>query len=133
MSLSYALTTTAQAKTYLGISTTDYDDVLELLIDSATEMIESYCRGRRFAETTYTDEEMDGNDKYEFLLPQYPVTDIVSLTIDDTLISSSDYIVLEEEGVVRSNYQFKFQWDEQVIKVTYSAGYKEIPKDLELA
>ena len=67
-----SLTSTANFKTYAGISGSDDDSLIGALINRATNEIELYC-GRTFASTSYT-ERYNGKGDKELLLNEYPVT-----------------------------------------------------------
>ena len=51
---SNALTTVAAVKTYMGISSSTDDDLLESLINNVSDQIERWC-DRTFAATSYTE------------------------------------------------------------------------------
>jgi hypothetical protein len=70
----YALTSLANLKTWLGISTSTDDAVLESAIDRATARIESYV-GRQILSRTYT-EWRSGAGVDEIRLHQWPVSQI---------------------------------------------------------
>jgi hypothetical protein len=68
----YALCTLANFKTFAGITGTDDDARLEILIDAASDRIESYC-GRKFASRDYS-EEYNGDGHERLRLWQGPLT-----------------------------------------------------------
>lgn len=128
--LSYALTTVARVKTFMGISVATYDTVLEYMVNSVTDFIENYC-DRRFKETTYTNEEYDGNGTKKLLLKQYPVDTAGTLTlaqrdsIDNnsswTTIDSEDYFV-KANGLIEYANGFFHKYPLHY-RMTYTAGY----------
>jgi uncharacterized phiE125 gp8 family phage protein len=128
-----ALTTLAGAKGYLKIplDDTDQDGVIEFLINAVSSQIEAYCK-RKLKEQVYTDEEFDGNDFNTLLLPAYPVTAVSSVKIDDEVVVSSEYKVRKSRGAL---VRLKSCWPCGILnlKVSYTAGFAEIPPDLELA
>jgi hypothetical protein len=69
----YALTTLANTKDYLGITTDEEDLLLDALIDRATDFIERYCN-RKLKTRAYTREIYWGNGRQKLVLEQYPVT-----------------------------------------------------------
>ncbi len=71
----YALTSLANIKGYLGISGTDDDDLLTRLINSSTFAIEAYCN-RKFKSRAYTMERQDGNGQGIFYVKNYPIVSI---------------------------------------------------------
>ncbi len=70
-----ALTTTANYKSYAGITHTDDDTLIGYLVSRATSAIEEYC-GRILRSDTYR-HRYDGDGESELLLDQYPVTDLI--------------------------------------------------------
>lgn len=137
--LSYALTNLSDVKESLGIASSDtsYDNLIIRKINQSTRAIEAYC-GRRFKETTYTDEEYDGSGINELVLRQRPVTatQTFSLSIRNTSLNTSDWETIETDlyfvdnnsGVVKLLFHAVGHWNRY--KVTYSAGYSSIPEDL---
>jgi hypothetical protein len=135
--LSYALTTVADVKESLGISSgdTSKDNLIKRKINAATDYIEKYCQ-RRFALTTYTDIEYDASGTNTLVLRQRPVTEFVSLSRNNTsqntdsweVSDSEEYFVDLSAGVLELNYRASGGWDQY--RVTYTAGYSTIPSDL---
>lgn len=132
--VSYALTTVDRQKNYMGISslTATQTTVMENLINMATNMIESYC-GRRFMETTYTEEVYDGPRSERILLNNYPVNtrEDFKLERNDSSanedawneLNDTDYFVYYDEGVVNLTGRSNFILYTRKYRVTYTAGY----------
>lgn len=137
--LSYALCSLADVKESLGISSSDtsWDNLCIRKINQATRQIEKYCN-RRFAETTYTDEEYNATGLDQLVLKNYPVTDTVTFSIKERdtglnensfdTIDTELYFVDNDSGVINSTFRFNGHWKRY--RVTYSAGYATIPDDL---
>jgi hypothetical protein len=137
--LSYALTTLADVKETLGIDAgvTTKDNLIKRKINQATEMIEGYCK-RRFADTTYTQEEYDGTGINQLILRQYPITDTETLVLQErdttlnldnwTTVDSQYYFADNNAGVLDTRMIVLKTWNRY--RVTYSAGYTTIPADL---
>lgn len=127
-----ALTTLAAVKSILKISAeqTKDDSILEDLINACSSVIENYCE-RKFKEQTYIDEEYDGTGRKHILLKQYPVKSIDNVKIDDVVLDPSEYRVKKSNGMLVKNYIWPL--GDINVTVTYTAGYTEIPADLELA
>jgi uncharacterized phiE125 gp8 family phage protein len=130
---SNALTTLEAVKAYLKIDASDTTDdtLLEDLINAASNAIENYCK-RRFKEQIYTDEEYDGNGIKYLQLKQYPVISVDSVTVDDTVLTTDEYKVRKSNGTLIRVGSVWPKGDINVL-VTYTAGYSQIPYDLELA
>ncbi len=137
--LSYALTTKADVKETLGIASgnTAKDNLIIRKINQATEMIEGYCK-RRFKDTAYSNEEYDGTGTTQLILRNYPITDTETLVIQQRNTSLNQdswsdvdadlYFADTKSGVVDGKITFLELWN--LYRVTYSAGYAEIPADL---
>lgn len=133
--LSYALTTVADVKELLGITSSTYDNLIVRKINQATRAIEAYC-GRRFALTTYTDEGYNATRTDNIILRQRPVTTVTSLELRDTGLNIDDFDTVDtEQYFIDSNagiLNLKFgAWGSYgQYQVTYQAGYTTIPEDL---
>lgn len=84
----YALSTLANANTYLGLTTDAgaIDAYIENIINRASDIIENYCH-RKFKGRLYIKERYDGNDQEVIYLKQYPVLaiNLDNLAWDSTL------------------------------------------------
>lgn len=135
------LTTLSRAKSMFGIPDDDQSRDLELtlLISAASGAIENYCR-RSFGLKQYQEEKYDGIKGNNLSLQQYPIREISSVAICNSLIT--DYEVIMERGMLfRANGWIAGQRN---IAVTYTAGYvlpddateenpSTLPEPLELA
>lgn len=142
--LSYALCSLSDVKESMGIDAgdTSKDNLIKRKINQATLMIESFCnlnRDHHFKETTYTNEQIDGNSTNQLILGMRPVTALTtfqsregvesSASFDD--VDSDNYFLDASAGVIdllfnQSGYFNSYQ-------VTYTAGYSTIPADLQEA
>lgn len=135
--LDYALTTVQDVKENLDISSGDsqYDNLIIRRINQATEMIERFC-GRRFKLTSYTNEEYDASTTDQLILRQRPIVSLTSVGARDTSQNENDWTNFEAEdffydsgaGIVKANFGFSGHWNRY--RVSYSAGYTDIPADL---
>ncbi|TXH07875.1 MAG: hypothetical protein E6R04_11910 [Spirochaetes bacterium] len=158
MSVAHALTTVARVKTFLDIPDVSDDAVLDILVDQATDMIESFC-GRRFvadisgANYANVTEYHDGGCAKNILnLRRYPIASIVSISYNTGTNNSPVWTPFSPAY----DYQFNSNTGEvifgallpkgfQNIRVVYTAGYQNkagspaptsapvIPSDLESA
>jgi hypothetical protein len=127
----WALTTVARFKSFVGITSNAYDTKIGIIIDVATDLIEKYC-DRRFIETTYTDQYYDGNGSTQLLLRQYPISTRATFQLDernsdmnDASFSSVDtslYHLDYTNGMIEL-VGYKFREVPKKYKVTYTAGY----------
>lgn len=114
-----ALTTIASAKTYMGISDSSQDAMIEQLINSVSDDIANRCnRVFLLAERT---EKLNGNGSSDLLLLHYPVTEITSVSIDTTVIDADEYSLDNGSGMLT---RLGSAWpDGQKMTITYTAGY----------
>lgn len=132
----YALTNEADVKESLNIPSSNhtYDNLIIRKINQATAMIENYC-GRRFKETTYTDEIYNAPGYDQLVLKQRPISE-VTLKARDTSLNEVDFETLDsnlffvdaDSGVLDLNFNTAGHWGRYA--VTYTAGYATIPDDL---
>lgn len=135
--LSYALTNLADVKESLGISSgvTTYDNLIIRKINQATRAIEAYC-GRRFASTTYTQEEYAATGIDELILKQRPIITFTLLEIRDSSINENNWDTIDSQlyfvdtnaGVLNLMFNATGRWNRY--RATYTAGYATIPEDL---
>lgn len=135
--LSYALTNVSDVKESLGIASSDHskDNLIIRKINQATRAIEAYC-GRRFLQTTYTDELYTAPNTNQLVLRNRPIVGSVSLGVRDTSLNDDDFEAVEtslyfsdaNSGVIDLNFRAIGSWGRY--RVTYTAGYATIPEDL---
>ena len=114
----------------------DTDDFLCDLINNVSRFIDTYT-GRKLYRDTYT--ELYSGDMTDKLIPDnYPIISVTSLYDDtyrvypaETLIIPTDYGIVRDRWI-QLYYDF-FQYDINNVKITYVAGFEEIPKDLQEA
>ena len=126
-------------KTYLEIAAgeTGQDVLLQDLTKRLSAWVEQYC-DRKFAKATYT-EQRDGDGTDILVVTHWPIISVASLYDDPdrlfgaaTLIAPSDYVIYKDEGRIQLD-GLTFARGLQNVKVTYDAGYAEIPPDLQQA
>ncbi len=132
----------AAVKTFLGITSSTDNDLIDALLARTTKMMQRYT-GRVLLEATYTDQAYEGDGiNNELLLKEYPVSVVSSIkemydiynrqTI--TLVEHLNYEVLElseaeNPGIIR---RIDGPWTKgiQNFQITYTAGYSVVPVDL---
>lgn len=139
-----ALITLGQAKAFVGMpsTVTENDDLLVSLIDSASQLIETFCN-RKFRSADY-DEVYDGSKVKTIPLKQWPVVQIDLVNEDSnrdfaaaTDLVANTYRILfneDQEGIALQRLDRSFSNGLGTIKVKYNAGYSltDIPSDLAL-
>jgi len=130
------LTSLSKVKTYLGITGSDDDELLESLIDAASSAIKKFCRSSIVA-SDYT-EYHDGAGGRCLILRQRPINSIASIYDDldrrypeESLIDADDYTFKSESALVIYTGG-KFQEGIKNVKITYNAGYGAAPEDVDL-
>jgi len=124
------ITTLDKTKSYLGISTTSYDDLLTLLIQSCQDYVENSCN-RKFEQATYTDEEHNGGTN-EIQARNYPIENLTKVEdVDGTTYEAEDYTVNKRNGCILLK-SGTFLDGFSTIKISYTGGYSTIPNDLQL-
>lgn len=154
--VSYALVTLDNTKTFLGITDHTKDEKIKLLINMATDYIESQT-GRRFVSVVHTQEEYDGTGNNQLQLKAFPIISFTKLEVNNASdnsdswseISSSDYWADTNTGIITRTSSF-LDFDESVdgeetlsetifdkgknkYRATYTSGYSTIPYDLQYA
>ena len=137
----YALTTRARVQEYRVAngetldSTPEINTQIDNLINSVSSRFESHC-DRNFVSRAYT-EYLDGKGSSVIYPKQYPITDVESIHSDSgwkwlvkDLINSDNYRIVDENSIVLKS-GMTFSDAVQNIKLVYTAGYNEIPYDLE--
>lgn len=150
----YALTTVADVKTFIGETSSTYDTLLEMLIDECTDWIEEFLNGRRLLCDANRDgtpvavtERYNSNARRVVLLRKYPVIEITSVAYATGNVNSPTWNTLD----ATSQYTFDPTTGElflvatvpvgvQNIRVVYKGGYVGqgstgtiIPKNLVMA
>lgn len=134
------LVTKTEYKTYAGISSTNQDAEIDLLIPKVSELVKTYCR-RTFVDgldEMLTVRSNGGFDK--ILLKEAPVTQVVSVeqSLDygktyAELVEFTDWVLDTEDNTVVSLGVNGFTKALNGYQVSYYAGYETVPEDLKLA
>lgn len=137
--LEYALTTVADVKETLGITSSEYDNLIIRKINQATETIERVT-GRRFKLTEYTNEEYDSTGTNQLILKNYPIVvdgqHPFSFGARDTSLNEDDWDTVDSElqfldknaGVIDLSFNTWGTWNRY--RASFWAGYATIPSDL---
>ena len=143
------LVTLEEYKEYKGLKNSTEDSRRLALISSISKLVETYC-DRNFKDYTVTPvvEYYSALDT-DVYLRQFPVLEVVSVevsadggTVYDTLIESdpekNGYLVDMDAGIIYTQNPRRpfLWWTERAfnsLRVTYRAGYEELPLDFKLA
>lgn len=153
--VAYALVTLDDTKTFLGITNNTQDEKLKMLINMATDYIESQT-GRRFVSTVHTNEEFDGSGTFNLTL-NHPIVSFTQLQVNSNFdnsdnwqtVDSSEYWIDNETGIITKISSFSdfdeenengealsdlgFQRGKNKYRATYTSGYSTVPYDLQFA
>ena len=131
------LVSKADYKVYLGISSTNQDNIIDFLIPKVSEFVKTYCR-RSFIDYV-------SSAKIEYFnggIPFYLVQEQPLISVQD-LFYSTDYgqtytaltvnvdYVVDGDLVVPIGTEFPYVL--KGYRLVYSAGYASVPNDLKLA
>lgn len=133
------LITLAEYKAYKGMSSTSQDTIIKAILPKVSALVKTYCR-RTFLDyvnDSKTDVFKGGKDFY--LLKETPVLQVASVEFSDdfgltytAMTEYSDYVMENDEQLTLINDYFKNTTKPKAFKVTYNAGYEELPIDLKL-
>lgn len=119
-----AFLTVQDVKDYLKIEHNFEDTLIENLINRATDFLEKKVLFRGIKARSYT-ETYDGEGTAELFLNNYPVTSVTNVSIDGTVLNSTDYEVSKDTGIIR--FYGLFPEGSSNVTVTYTAGYDPVP------
>jgi hypothetical protein len=132
------LTTLSRVKTYGNVTISTDDPLLQNLITAVSVAVIRYL-GRNILSAQYT-AVMDGNGAALLPLPQYPITAVSSLKINNVAKSALvDYgdggFIFRGREVGFQNASDKFTLGIANVAISYTAGYATdaVPSDLEQA
>lgn len=133
------LTTLANAKAWLNVTTTTDDALLTRLVSASSQFVQTYLR-RQIATASYTDVR-NGNDQTEMVLANWPVVSVSSVTVSGLVVQPAPSMVAGQSPSVgylfddQSVYLYGFQFyrGAQNVQIAYSAGYSSTPLDIEQA
>lgn len=131
-------------KAYKKITKDDDDPKLSIMIRAASQLAKTYCR-RTFVDYVATDkvEYFNGNNDAALFVDEFPIISVTSVEIANdgvtytALTEDEDYFVDYDVDTLRTVNNLSFTVGAQPafksVKVTYKAGYDELPEDLKIA
>jgi hypothetical protein len=122
------LTNLNSAKDWMGLTASGDDALLSRLITAVSAGILSWLN-RTLASAAYT-ETRNGTGTKRLVLTNYPVSAVASVTVDGVAVPSYNY-VFDQYGVQLASGTFSPGSGNVV--VAYTAGYAEVPADIEQA
>lgn len=140
-----ALTSVQAVKDYLGLTSADYDPLMESLIEAVSAHFAAHA-GRVLKARDYSPDPasphfdpdnalLDGGGYPELLLPQYPVQALTSLVMDGVPLTPAQAPgqagwVLDQSAGVVSLLGGVFSRGRHNLALTYRAGFETVPADL---
>ena len=131
------LTTLTACKAELSISGTDDDTYLSSLIDAVSSTIVAYTKRGCFGLASYlqsfTPVARRGQHWFPYprvALDRFPITSVASVIENGITLSSSDYQVDSENGILwrLDSRGYEIDWPNVLIVVAFTAGWK-LPND----
>jgi uncharacterized phiE125 gp8 family phage protein len=135
-----SIITKSDVKTFLNISTSTDDTLLDTLIACAeADAIANVGRCISTAASTYL-EYYNGDGTPRLLLKNYPIQSVQHLYDDtdrlyaaDSEIAAADFTIHGDQGIIELDRGFLFAEGNQNIKVQYTAGFATVQQDIKLA
>ena len=135
------LITRAEYKTYVGVSSTNADSEIDLLITNVSALTKAYCR-QTFID--YVDdvkiERFNGGDFTTYYLKEYPIIAVTAVEYSadygatyTTLIEYTDWVYDPSITGIRAIGSTGFKNAVNGYKVSYNCGYDAVPPDLKMA
>lgn len=128
------LTTLQKAKDWLGVTDASQDGKITANIARASAMVRKYL-GYDPTQQSYLDEAYDGNGAAILPLRAQPISDVSALSIDGVEIpranSSTAFGYFFDKKVLHLRGA-RFSRGYQNVIVSYTAGYTQLPEDIEL-
>jgi hypothetical protein len=136
------LITVAEYKTYSGITSTNQDAALALVVPKVSDLVKSICR-RTFVD--YVDEPKTETKRSltnnRFLARETPLISVASVEFSNdfgqnytALTEYTDYVVdTDSDAVEIISYPYVDYSRVNAFKFTYNAGYETVPQDLKMA
>jgi hypothetical protein len=134
-----AHTDLTKVKSYLGITSTDFDTILGELITQVTAFVEGMMGGRIIEKATYTEEKHDGGERDIFVF-NFPIDEVAGITAEFrggslssptwTAFTLDDFIIYPDSGFV--HFLAHTPWGSRNLRITYDGGYDTVPEDLVL-
>ena len=125
------LVSLADVKTFMGITGTDSDDVLNLIISQVDQYVKTYTK-RDLESAVIADEEhtTDGQTNL-YLVDEAPITVAPVITFDGDAVDSDEYDVFNDEGLIV--FKSVPSYATKKLLISYTGGFVTIPLDLQMA
>jgi hypothetical protein len=120
----FRLTTAARVKLDLGLTDNSRDTLIETLIDEASSEIAGFCNRVFPVESVTETFRLECETPREMILRRAPVTEIASVTVDETALETDEYEYDAAAGLLyRLCDDVPIAWCADKIVVAYSGGF----------
>lgn len=131
-----ALTTLAENKTYMGITDTSQDTIIEIIRPAIEQAIINYCECK-FESTVVTNELHDGQ-KNDVIVPKnFPLISVQAVIVfvdadgaGGSALTPKDYSFTENAIVLRTMHT---PFARSCVRIDYTHGFASVPSDVKLA
>jgi uncharacterized phiE125 gp8 family phage protein len=138
--MSADLITINEYKAYAGINSTNQDTAIATLVTKASELVRRICK-RTFTDWVTTSKVDTFRSGTHLMLPETPLIAVQGVEFSEDfgktyvdLVEYEDYVVNTDLSSVELVAGSLLDYNKAgAFKVTYTAGYTEIPEDLKLA
>jgi len=140
------LITLEEYKAYAGISSTNQDSEIEVLIPIVSKFVKTYCRSGLVDYVNDAKIEYSNGGNTEILLNEYPIISILGVEYSEDygqtttdLVEYTDYVLdLENNKILplpvsSTDNPTVFPRLINGYKISYYAGYETLPEDLKIA
>ena len=121
---SNAIITVTDAKAFLKVENDLENSLIEMLINNASDQIE-YERNTCIKAKDLVDEIYSGEGDSFIVLRNYPINSLTDVKIDGQSIPLTEFTYVSGTGTLHYNGTFPKGYG--TVKVTYNAGYTNIP------
>ena len=134
----YAIVSSAAFKTWMGISGSDDDTIIEYIANGVTDWIESYCNRRIVARSADITETWDGDGSRVYFVEHPPINgDVTSITVENhATIDPTDTDQVRVEAAIGKITLLQDYFADsypQNCEIEYNGGYSTVPADMWLA
>ena len=134
-----ALVTLAEYKAYAGLTSPSQDGEIAAIIPKVSQLVKSLCR-RAFNDYVNDPKvEVSQGGFYKILLHEGPIINLIEVEHSSdygasykSLVEYTDFI-LDRENICIQRPTGEFPAGINAYKVTYTAGYEQLPEDLKIA
>ena len=131
----YAIVTTSEFKAWMGISGSDEDTIISLIVNQVTDFIESYCDRRIKARSADISETFDGDGGRTYFVKHPPINgNITTITVENHATidpTDTDQVRVDSETGEVTLLQDEFADSyPQNCTMEYNGGYSTVPSDL---